>query len=298
MIFDSVAPWFPPIIGSAVVLGFYDLCKKHAMRDNPVMPVLFFATLSGSTLFLFAGILTGNFFEWSTCSFRDFLLLFLKSAIVSGSWSCVYYAMRELPISIAAPIRASSPLWTFFGSLILFQEIPTLIQAFGMICIFSGYYLFSVFGKLEGISFWKHRGMRMIFLGTLLGACAALYDKYLLNSLGISRYAVQFWFSVDLVVILGLAYLIKLRTVGNSRKFCWRWTIPVTGILLIAADALYFYAVSLPDIQISILSLIRRCNCLITFLFGVYLFKEKNILQKGLALFVILLGVFILMKCR
>ena len=44
----SIPQWFLPILGSALGLGFYDICKKHAVRDNSVMPVLFFATLTGS----------------------------------------------------------------------------------------------------------------------------------------------------------------------------------------------------------------------------------------------------------
>ena len=68
----------------------------------------------------------------------------------------------------------------------------------------------------------------------------------------------------------------------------------MTGILLIAADYLYFYAVSLPDIHISILSLVRRCSCIVTFAFGVWYFRDLNIKRKVFALALILLGVAIL----
>ena len=51
--------WLLPILGSAIGLGFYDLCKKHAVRDNSVMPVLFFATLSGAVFFLSGAIVSG-----------------------------------------------------------------------------------------------------------------------------------------------------------------------------------------------------------------------------------------------
>ena len=33
--------WFLPTLISALGLGFYDICKKHAVKDNAVMPVLF-----------------------------------------------------------------------------------------------------------------------------------------------------------------------------------------------------------------------------------------------------------------
>ena len=286
--------WVLPVLGSALGLGFYDLCKKHAVRENSVMPVLFYATLCGSTLFVVMTLLTGKWQECIYCATSTWVLILLKSLLVAASWTCVYYAMRELPISLASPIRASAPLWTFFGSMLLYSEIPTLWQGVGMLSIFAGYYFFSVFGKLEGFSLRKSKGMHLILLGTLLGAGSALYDKYLLGVQHLPRDTVQFWFSVDLVWILGLAYGIRSWCFGQKHAFQWRWSIPATGILLIAADYLYFYALSLPDTYISIVSLVRRCNCLVTFFVGVIWFQEKNIRQKAFALALILLGVFLL----
>ena len=164
-----------------------------------------------------------------------------------------------------------------------------------MLAIFTGYYLFSVFGKLEGISFVKNKGIHFILLGTLLGAASALYDKYLLGIVRIPRDTLQLWFSIDLVFILGAAYLFKQFVMKEQKyRFAWRWSIPLTGILLILADYLYFYALSLPDVQISVLSLIRRCNCIVAFVVGVWYFKEAYIRQKSVALALILLGVFLL----
>ena len=112
----------------------------------------------------------------------------------------------------------------------------------------------------------------------------------------IPRTTLQFWFSVDLVLILGaaLAATRLRRTTGEARPFEWRWTIPATGILLILADWLYFYALSKPEVQISILSLMRRCNSVVTFAFGCWFFHDRNVRGKALALALILLGVIVL----
>jgi len=290
----SLPAWLLPVLGSAFALGFYDLCKKHAVDKNSVMHVLFYATLCGSAFYILATLLWTRSLADAICSRRDFVLIVLKSLLVSSSWTCVYYAMRDLPISIAAPIRASSPVWTFLGGLLLFHEIPNLPQGIAMILIFTGYYLFSVFGKLEGISFRHTRAMHLILLGTLLGAGSALYDKYLLNTLGIPHRTVQFWFSVDLVVILGAGCLVRSLCFGKKHKFIWRWTIPLTGILLIAADFLYFYALNLPDIRISLVSLVRRCSCIVSFTAGAWYFRDVHVKKKACALALILLGVVIL----
>lgn len=291
---STLPSWLFPILGSAIALGFYDLFKKHAVRDNSIMPVLFLATLSGSVLYLVSLAAAGQFFDAAVCSALQWNLIAVKSLMVSASWICVYYAMRELPISIASPIRASAPLWTFIGSLILYNEIPGVWQGIGMLIIFGGYYIFSILGKMEGISFRKHRGIHMIFLGTLLGAACALFDKYLLGLLHIPPATVQFWFSVDLVFILGFAFLVRCLIFKKGRSFKWRWSIPITGMLLILADWLYFYALSLPDAQISILSLLRRCNCIVTFSVGYFYFRDANLKGKIIALALILTGVIVL----
>lgn len=291
---SAIPAWLPLILLSAIGLGFYDLCKKHAVRDNPIMPVLFLTTLCGSLFFVAGTVAAGELGAVLDCPPRYWFLIFAKSLLVAASWNCVYYAMRELPISIVAPIRATAPLWTFLGSLFLFHEIPTVWQGVAMLVIFAGYYLFSVIGKQEGISFLRHRGARMVLLGTLLGSVSALYDKYLLGTVGMPRVLMQFHFSVDLVAILGIAWLVRARLRKSSKTFTWRWSIPLTGILLIAADWLYFYALSLPDTQISILSLLRRCSCVVTFALGSVYFRDKNVKVKAAALAAILAGVVLL----
>ena len=68
-----MAAWVLPIICSALTLGVYDVCKKHAVRENQVMPVLFLATCSGTLFFMLLtgirGIFPGSFGPGRSCSF-------------------------------------------------------------------------------------------------------------------------------------------------------------------------------------------------------------------------------------
>ena len=52
MLTFHIAPWVLPILGSALMLGIYDISKKQAVKDNSVLPVLFWATTIGSIFFL------------------------------------------------------------------------------------------------------------------------------------------------------------------------------------------------------------------------------------------------------
>jgi transporter family protein len=286
--------WVPYILLSALLLACYDIAKKHSVRENAVMPVLFAATLCGSLGFALALAVSGRLASALAISAAGFGLVAIKSLLVSASWIFVYYAMRALPISIASPIRASAPLWTLFGAIILFREIPTLLQAAGMATVFTGYWLFSVAGRSEGIHFGRHAGVFCAFAGTFLGAGSALFDKYLLQTCGIERNTLQLWFALDLVVVLGLS-LFAQRLAGLQRtRFRWRWTIPAVGLLLMAADWFYFGALSEKGVAISILSLVRRSNVVLSFGLGALLFREGNLRKKALALAVLLAGVAIL----
>lgn len=165
-----------------------------------------------------------------------------------------------------------------------------------MFLIFAGYYLFSVLGKLEGFSIKNLKGIPLILLGTMITASSALYDKYLMgaNTLDLPPDTVQFWFSIDIIFILGLAVLIRNRGFDKQHKFRWSIAIPLTGILMALADIFYFYAVSLPDTPISMLSLLRRSNCIVAFVAGSIWFKEQNQAKKAIALVLVLIGVAML----
>ena len=177
--------WLILVLFSAIFLGIYDITRKHAVRNNSAICVLLLASIAGAIAFTFYTLVTGNFISALSCSSKEFLLVFLKACIVGGSWGCVYTAMRKLPISLAAPIRSTAPLWTFIAAIFIYGEIPSLISGIGMAVIFIGYYALSVIGQLEGFSF-KNKSMLLIVAGTILGSAAAIYDKYLLNQLELS----------------------------------------------------------------------------------------------------------------
>ena len=284
------------ILISACILGVYDIFKKSAVKDNAVIPVLFFSNLAGMMVFLSGAALQGKFIEYATgfSSPWQFFMIIVKTLIVASSWALSFYAMRELPISIASPIRATAPFWTFIGSLIWFRDFPNLLQSIAMIVIFAGYYMFTVISRMDGINFKKHKGFHCIILGTLVGSMAALFDKYLMGVLHVPKTTVQFYFIIELVIIFGIACIFRQVFSREKTPFVWRWSIVAVGVLLVITDYVYFAAVSIPGAQIAILSLIRRSSCIITFLVGYKYFKEGNFKVKLFALALFLIGIALL----
>lgn len=281
--------WLGWILASCVVLSLYDLSKKASVRDNAVFPTLLGSTASGWLAVSAFLLFRGEFAAAVSLPPRHIALLLVKSVIVGASWTATYMALRTLPITCAAPIRATGPLWTLVGAIVLFAEVPTVVQAVGMAMVVAGCVLFSLSARREGIDFRRDRAVWLAFLGTVLGSCSALYDKHLLKGLGIPTGTVLWWFMGGMCVIYVVA-----AALPRHASFSWRWTIPLVGVLLALSDACYFNAVAVPDARISVLSMIRRSSVVLTFLLGGAVFHETNLRRKAIALAAILAGVAVL----
>ena len=119
-------------------------------------------------------------------------------------------------------------------------------------------------------------------------------DKFILQKCAIPVETVQLWFQLGLVTLYALLLAAQRLLRFEHDTFEWRHTIPATGVLLVAADWLYFHGLAIPDAPISAGSLLRRFSVVITFVLGAAVFHEHNLKRKGLALAAILAGVVLL----
>jgi len=291
--------WIALSICSALLLGFYDLAKKHALRENAVLPVLFFGIVTSAAVWLpfvlWSHLAPESFpsaqFLVTPLAAHEHVLLFLKSALVAGSWIFGYFALKNLPLSIAGPIRATGPLWTILLAVFLMGESPSGWQWVGIAIVLAAFYAFSFVGKLEGIHFTRDKWVGYMIAATLIGACSAIYDKFLLQTALIEPATVQAWFSLYLVVVMAPFYLLWLRGAWPRGRFEWRWSIPLIGLLLLSADFLYFTAIAQEDALISVISPIRRTAVVVTFLGGIFLHKELNFRPKAACILALLVGI-------
>lgn len=287
---------------SALFLGVYDVFKKHAVSGNAVLPVLFFSNCCAACIWLPAIVIsvanpelvTGSWLEVQPLSWAEHLLMLAKSALVALSWVFSYFALKHLPLSVAGPIRATSPLWTLVGALFLFQESPSALQFVGIGITLIFFFALSLIGKREGLHFHRNRWVGFMVLATLVGACCGLYDKYLLAGTRYTPSTVQAWFSIYLVVVLAPLYFAWKKRVWPRGDFQWRWSIPLIGISLLVADFAYFGALKEEAAMISIIACIRRGNTLVSFVAGFLIFGEKHWKLKAPCLLGVLLGIWII----
>ncbi len=290
--------WVAATLLSAFFLGIYDLCTKHAVRANAVTPVFFFSTLTGALVWLallateaiHPGTLPSSLVT-DALTWKQHLQLLLKSSIVAASWIGTYYALKHLPISLAAPVRATSPRLTIFGALAVLGERPTWLETLGVMTTLASFVGLSVVGTKEGIHFHRNKWFWFLIMGNLFGAASALYDKYLLGTLHFTVPTVQCWFSIYLVVLFtpfALGWNLRL---WPRNEFQWRWSVPFIALSLLVADYLYFWALRHPDALVAVVMSLRRANTLVAFAGGLILFKEVNGWKKLPAVIGILVGI-------
>ena len=289
---------------AALFLGLHNLCKKHAVQGNEVLPVLLY-TISSGFLLLLPLFICSHFYPeytkqiglhitsipWKTHGF-----IFIKSMIMAASWVLAFHALKHLPITIVTPIRSAGPFFTFIGAILIYNEQPTFIQWIGFILIISSVLLYSKIGKKEGINFKRNKWIFAIIGATFLGSSSGLYDKFLIQNLSLDPQTLQFWFCFYTILILLVILSLTWFPFAKKRKaFTFRWSIVAVGILLQAADYFYFKALQDPEALIMLLSAIKRSQILIAVVIGGLVFKEKNKRKKLIPLAGIMIGVFLIL---
>lgn len=294
--------WLLLAFCSAALLGFYDVFKKKSLSNNAVLPVLALNTLFSSIIFIpfillshFAPQMLQDsiFYVPDSGGWGVHKFILLKSFIVLSSWAFGYFGMKHLPLTIVGPINATRPVMTLVGAMLIFGERLNLYQWIGVFMAVISFFMLSRSGKKEGIDFKHDRWIWFVVLAAVLGAVSGLYDKYLMGRF--NNMQVQAWYNIyQLFMMGGVLMFLWWPKRKTSTPFRWDWCIILISVFLSAADFVYFYALSMEDSMISIVSMVRRGSVVVSFLFGAMMFHEKNLKSKAIDLLLVLIGMFFL----
>ena len=293
--------WLWAAVGSAFLLGIYDVFKKQASTHNDVLHILLFATAL-STLMLSPFILTsvfgwnwleGTAFDSDPGTLRDHLLVLLKAVIVSVSWITGLMGLKNLPITTAGTIKTSRPVFVLLGSILIFGERLNLWQWVAIILAFTALWLLGHTSKREGFDFVRNKWVLCMWVAVVTGVVSALFDKHLMATM--QPMFVQGWCNFYITVIMAVI-LLGLRLAGSSyyKPFHHDWNILLIALFITCSDFLYFLSLSGEGAMLSVVSILRRSSVIITFICGALFFKEKNLRSKAVALLILLAGMVIL----
>ncbi len=293
---------------SALCLGFYDVSKKIALKENAVIDVLTMSVCVSAVLLAIPLVLSsvipetmvGTHFYVPSMDLQAHLLTLLKSVIVLSSWVFGYISLKHLPISVVSPAQATRPMWTLLGALVLFNERLNTWQWIGIVLAIGTILVFSFKARRRNVDISRLRKDKSerryyiaLALAILLGACSGLYDKYLMRQY--DHNAVQVYYTIyqaGMMLMVWLAFRSQHSAV--RRPIVKKGVICLISIFLIISDNVYMLALRDPDSLIAVVSTIRRGGAVIGFAYGLIWLKEKDPVKKILCMMGIITGLICL----
>ena len=274
---------------SALCLGFYDISKKIALRENKVIDVLTISVCV-SALFLSIPLILSRLcpqimlethFYVPHLDSTAHVYTILKSMIVLSSWAFAYISLKHLPLSVVSPMQATRPMWTLVGALFIFREHLNSWQWVGVLLAIGSIFVFSFKNKQDIRNNLHNEDKRYyicLVLAILLGACSGLYDKYLMR-----RYdhnAVQVYYTFYQAIMMLITWVIfnrkNLSPLSRLQDIKKIGVIVMISLFLIVSDNVYMLALRDPDSMIAVVSTIRRGGAVIGFAYGLLFLKEPD----------------------
>jgi drug/metabolite transporter (DMT)-like permease len=277
--------WVVLIILSVVFLGFRAIVFKKALQKHHTITILFL----GATLTTILSLISFNKIDFVPDS-TVFILLIIKSAIIALAWFFLYESLKNLPISTVEPLKNLSPIFLLIFSFFLLGEAPSWMQFVGIIVLIFGAYALELEGFhnfLSPLKLFKSKYFLFIVLNLVGVSISAVMDKVILKSVNV--YTMMFWYFFLTTIFYGATIIYKKdhSDIKGSIKDAWMWIV-LTAVLLFAGDFVYFYALTIPGVLVSLVIPIRRLSTVIATFVGGKVFHEKHVWYKlGVCLFLI-----------
>ena len=285
---------------SAFLLGFYDIFKKSTVVNNAIIPVLFYSTMISALLFLplilWSWLSPASFSEGflnvlyvEPLSGRQHLLIFGKTAMILASWMFSYSAMKNLPITVVGPVNQLRPAISLVLLFIIFREHLNGTQWTGVVLAMVSFWLMGRSGKKEGIHFKTNKWVYMLLGSAVLVALSGVYDKFLLSKETISPATIQAWYTIYDFLMMMVLFFALWRPKRQEQPFEWRWGIAAMAVFVTVADVIYLSGLAQEAAVIVLIPLILYgVRLVVSFLYGVFFFREKNVRSKIVPLLMVL----------
>ena len=294
--------WVVLSLISAFLLGFYDIFKKQTVVNNAIIPVLFYSTLVSGLLFLPFVLLShykpyifaGGFMEKlyiEPLTLQQHLFILGKTALILASWMFSYSAMKHLPITVVGPVNQLRPAITVILMFVVFHESLTWLQGTGVVLAIISFYFMNRSGKLEGINFKSDKWVYMLLGSAVLVALSGVYDKFLLSYIDkpMSPATIQAWYTIYDFLMMAVLFWIIWFPKRQKQPFEWRWGIVAMAVFVTVADVIYLTGLKQEAAVVVLIPLILYgVRLIVSFVYGIFGFKEQNIRSKIVPLLMVL----------
>ena len=265
-------------------IGFYNICKKFALKkSHPVVILAIFTTVCFllSLLWIPMGITIPTNMVW---------IFVLKGFIISLSWYIFLRLLKITSLSLVIATNMLSTVLTFTLGITVFGEVISIMQIVGSVLIIIGVALVNLLNKKEtGKANIFH--FLLLLLTAIFSSASNMIDKYTTTHL--TNFQVQFWF---LLFVCAFSWVYFAIDCFKEKQFLIKkddfknFWIYLVALCLFLGDCMLFLAYKQPGSQMIIISIISKLKIIVTMFAGVLIFKEKNVVKKILLALMIVLG--------
>ncbi|MCK5062577.1 MAG: EamA family transporter, partial [Candidatus Aenigmarchaeota archaeon] len=202
-------------------------------------------------------------------------------------------SFKYADVSLIAPVKNFAPVVVLILSAVFLREAITLQKIAGIFLIFVGAIaLENIRNPHKSIKkLINNEGIKWAFLTMLAMSVAHIIDKYVLFFLDPGIFSVMLYWIIFFMLTLHILFVKKLKLGLETVK-------KAPSILFFAGffEALSFYIqlFALKMIDVSLYVPIRRTYSVVVILIACFFLKEKNIKNKFLGAFLMILGVIVL----
>lgn len=284
--------WYLLALLAAIFWGIYSIIQKKALEKTDPLSFLVFLTLIISFLSL-PIILTRDVFVFTAF---EMLLMVIKSFFAGLFLLYIGKALKKMEISEFAPFLSFSAVIVLIFSYFFLEEKVGLLAMFGVFMIVFGAYILELKdGFLSPFrAIRENRGIHYVFIGIFFGSIVAIIDRFLLvRGPDILSFYALHNILITLVLVLFSFFrknnLKKLKMINKKTMLL----IFVAAIFYLIGDFSYLLALSIPAGMVALVISIKRISILVSTVVGGGLFHEKRLIQKSMAVIIMLIGVFL-----
>ncbi|MDP3093555.1 MAG: GRP family sugar transporter [bacterium] len=218
----------------------------------------------------------------------NLLVFIIFVTLIYAVTDILFIKARQMEeVSTVSMVVQAGLVWSLFGGAIFFRESLLLNKIAGVCLIAAG----NIVALWQGQGIKLSRGLKLLFLATLLFTVSSLIDKYMVGNVFSPALYKTFTFLITSFWIFCFMPN-RVKRIKDELKL-QKWTVVLTGLSFCLG--IFFFIKALQVGEASRVLPVQNISLILSVLAGIFILKEKERLwQKIVGLLVVFIGVLCL----
>jgi len=286
--------WFSIAFLSAVFSASAAVLQKKVLLDLDAVEFSFVLSIF---TFLISLLLIPKI-SFSNISITSLVVLYFKTILGALAFLNVMLAIKNMEISKALPLMTLTPALVVILSFFILGETVTLLEFLGIILLLFGSYILELKKNdrfVDPIKTVIHsKFYKYILYALLLFSISSVIDKIIVIDLKLKP--ISFVLFQQLFLSINFTFLVLLTSKNPIKLIRKVSKVNLIWIILIAFCTIIYRYTQIEAVKIAPVALVlsvKRTSVFFASLFGGKLFVESNLLKKGIAISIMLIGAYL-----